>query len=135
MGESAYYGLQTETVMNHPESVLQKDCVAWFRLQYHSLLRLLFAVPNGGRRNAREAAIMKAEGVMPGVADMILLVPSGDFHALCIEFKTGKGRQTELQKQWQQDAERYGNRYVVCRSFDEFREQIKNYLSDARMGN
>jgi hypothetical protein len=100
-------------------------------LQYRPLSNLLIAVPNGGSRNAREAAILKAEGVTPGVSDLILLVPAGDFHSLCIELKTGKGRQTELQKQWQQDAGRHGNRYVVCRSFEEFKEQINSYLKDA----
>lgn len=47
-----------------------------------------FAVPNGGARNKREAGILKGEGVTAGVADMILLKPSGGFASLCIEFKT-----------------------------------------------
>ena len=47
-----------------------------------------FAVPNGGARNKREARILKGEGVTAGVADMILLKPSGGFASLCIEFKT-----------------------------------------------
>ena len=34
---------------------------------------ILFAMPNGGSRNAREAAIMKGEGVTVGVADVIFL--------------------------------------------------------------
>lgn len=74
--------------MRHIESQIQKDCVTWFRLQYPKIGRLLFAVPNGGARNAKEAAIMKGEGVTAGVADLILLYPSGGFHSLCIEFKT-----------------------------------------------
>lgn len=71
--------------MRHIESQIQKDCVTWFRLQYPKIGRLLFAVPNGGARNAKEAAIMKGEGVTAGVADLILLYPSGGFHSLCIE--------------------------------------------------
>ena len=54
--------------MRHIESQIQKDCVTWFRLQYPKIGRLLFAVPNGGARNAKEAAIMKGEGVTAGVA-------------------------------------------------------------------
>lgn len=46
----------------HEESHLQRQCVAWFRLQYPKLARLLFAVPNGGGRSKVEAGIMKAEG-------------------------------------------------------------------------
>lgn len=79
--------------MRHIESQIQQNCVTWFRLQYPKIGRLLFAVPNGGARNAREAAIMKGEGVTAGVADLILLYPSGGFHSLCIEFKTPQQKQ------------------------------------------
>ncbi len=114
--------------MRHEESNIQKNCVTWFRLQYPSIARLLFAVPNGGARNAREAGIMKGEGVTAGVADIILLHPSGTYHSLCVEFKTAKGRQSPAQKEWQALVEANGNKYIVCRSFDEFRTHIKQYL-------
>ncbi len=90
---------------------------------------MLFAVPNGGYRNAREAARMKAEGVVPGVADVILLIARGKYNALCIEFKTKKGRQTKLQKIWQQHAEIHGCKYIIVRSTEEFIAQVKEYLS------
>lgn len=115
--------------MRHIESEIQKNCITWFRLQYRHLEKMIFAVPNGGCRNAREAAIMKAEGVTAGVADVILLVSRGGYNSLCIEFKTEKGRQTELQKQWQLEAENNGNKYVVCRSFSDFNSVIKAYLN------
>lgn len=114
--------------MRHIESEIQKSCITWFRLQYHHLAKVIFAVPNGGHRNAREAAIMKAEGVTAGVADVILLVARNGFNSLCIEFKTQKGKQTDLQKEWQEQAEKHGNKYVVCRSFDDFRKNIDDYL-------
>lgn len=112
----------------HEESQLQRVCVRWFRLQYPDLAILLFAVPNGGARNKREAGIMKAEGVTAGVADVILLIPSGGFASLCIEFKTEKGKQQETQREWQQAAERAGNKYAIIRSFDDFRTEVRNYL-------
>lgn len=114
----------------HIESTIQKSCVSWFRLQYPSIGRLLFAVPNGGARNAREAAIMKGEGVTAGVSDLILLYGSGNYNALCIEFKTlsKSSKQTPLQKEWQALAEQYGNKYVVCRSFEDFQQEVQNYL-------
>ena len=114
--------------MKHIESHIQKNSVTWFKLQYHQLAGLLFAVPNGGARNAREAGIMKGEGVTAGVSDLILLFPVRDCGALCIEFKTETGRQTQAQKEWQKLVEYYGNKYVICRSFDDFRKEIKDYL-------
>jgi hypothetical protein len=115
--------------MKQEESNLQRCCVSWFRLQYPKLSTLLFAVPNGGSRNAIEAARMKGEGVTAGVADLLLLVPGNGFHGLAIEMKAGKNKQTEKQIAWQQAVEAQGYRYVVCRSFDEFRQAIQTHFA------
>lgn len=115
--------------MRHLESNLQSGCVRWFRLKYPGLSRLLFAVPNGGSRNAIEAANLKQQGVVPGVSDLILLKPSGSYSSLCIEMKAGKNGQSGNQKEFQRVAELYGNKYIVCRTFDEFMKGIENYLN------
>ncbi len=110
--------------MRHQESIIQQTCVRWFRMKYPQLALLLFAVPNGGARLRSEAAIMKAEGTMKGVADLLLLFPAKRFHGLCIEMKTPTGRQQPSQKAWQERAEWAGYKYVICRSFDEFMAEI-----------
>ncbi len=120
----------TKQKPSHIESEMQRSCKQWFDLQYPKLSRLLFAVPNGGARNSREAAIMKAEGVTAGVADMILLIPRHGYGCLCIEFKTKDGHQSESQKLWQADVEANGNKYVVVRSIDEFVKEVKNYFAE-----
>lgn len=114
----------------HEESQMQQSCVRWFRMQFPDIALLLFAVPNGGARNKREAGILKGEGVTAGVADIILLKPSGGFASLCVEFKTeDKGsKQRETQKRWQEVAETAGNKYVICRSFDDFYREVRSYL-------
>lgn len=114
----------------HEESQIQQSCVRWFRMQFPDIALLLFAVPNGGARNKREAGILKGEGVTAGVADIILLKPSGGFASLCVEFKTeDKGSsQRETQKRWQEVAETAGNKYVICRSFDDFYREVRSYL-------
>ncbi len=113
----------------HLESGLQKACVQWFSYQYPKLRLVCFAVPNGGKRNAKEAAIMKSEGVTAGVADMLLLTPRGKYGALCIEFKTDDGAQSESQKEWQRAAEENGNKYVIVCSLEEFIKAVTEYLS------
>lgn len=70
------------------ESQIQHDCLVWFRLQYPKLARMLFAVPNGGKRDAKTGARMKYEGAVRGVADLILLIPKKGWASLCIEMKT-----------------------------------------------
>lgn len=116
--------------MNHAESRLQQSCVRYFRLAYPQYAYLLFAVPNGGARGKVEASIMKKEGIVAGVADLILLVPRQGFGSLCIEMKTQTGSQRLSQKTWQQEAEKNGNRYVVVRSFDQFRNAVTEYLGE-----
>lgn len=117
--------------MAHKESTIQRSCVQWFRLQYPDLKLLLFAVPNGGGRSKIEAAIMKGEGVVSGVADLILLVPNAQYHGLCIEMKTtSKGsRQSTNQKAWEAAVTDCGYDYKVARSLDGFREIVNEYLN------
>ena len=113
------------------EHRIQCECVRWFSLQYPRLHGRLFAVPNGGRRDATTAAKLKAEGVVAGVADLILLKSNRDYGALLIEMKTLKGRQRDSQKAWKNivcaDSE---YKYVVCRSFDDFKREVDDYLKN-----
>lgn len=116
--------------MKHLESKMQQNCVLWFRMQYPELAPLLFAVPNGGKRTIIEAQILKREGVMSGVADLILLVPRHGYASLCIEMKTKDGKQSSAQKEWQKKAETHGNKYLVVRSVDEFVFVVRAYLNN-----
>lgn len=125
--------------MREEEHNIQAACVRWFNLQWPEYRGLLFAVPNGGARSKATAGKLKAEGVVPGVADLILLVPRcvkahddegwyNTIHALCIEMKTAKGRQSPEQKEWQARVEGEGYRYRVCHSLDEFMDVVNGYL-------
>ena len=118
--------------MRHEESHLQQDCVRWFRYQYPEHAQLLIAVPNGVRTSATQGRILKAEGMLAGVADLLLLLPRHGYGCLCIEMKTTKkgSCQSDSQKQWQQATEQAPNKYVVCRDFYDFKQQIETYLAD-----
>ena len=93
---------------------------------------MLFAVPNDGKRAMKMirtstgykticvgGSRKKAEGLVAGVSDLILLVPRGGFGALC---------QSAAQKEWQRKAEMAGNKYIICRDVETFSEEIKKYL-------
>lgn len=96
----------------------------------HPELRLLFAIPNGGSRDLREAHNLRMQGVRAGVPDMCLPVPRGGFAALYIELKRQKGgRVSDEQRGWIEALNRAGNRAIVCRGFDEARTEIENYLN------
>lgn len=112
------------------EHLIQCSCVKWFRLQHPHLRHNLFAIPNGGYRSKTTAGKMKAEGVLAGVSDLILLKPNAHYHALLIEMKTRTGRQADSQREWQRLIEADGYKYIVCRSLDDFMREINEYISD-----
>lgn len=125
---------QVKTQRRHPgdeEHRIQCSCVRWFRLKYPQYAHNLFAVPNGGRRDQTTAAKLKAEGVLAGVADLILLRPNAYHGALLIEMKTRTGRQRDSQREWQRLIEADGYKYVICRSLDDFMLAINDYLTCA----
>lgn len=106
------------------ESVLQRQCVAWFRLQHPNAL--IFAIPNGGSRHKLEAVKLKAEGVLAGIPDLQVILQNKVFF---IEMKTQKGSQTPNQKQMQEKINSLGFNYFVCRSFEDFQEIIKTQIT------
>ena len=114
----------------HPEEDLQAACVEWFRYAWRKYWRLLFAVPNGGSRNAKEAANLKRAGVVAGVADLLLLVPNKYYGALCLEAKWENNDQSEAQKEWERAAVAAGNKYALFRSLDEFMGIVNDYLKN-----
>lgn len=112
----------------HEEDDIQEEFFKQASLFFPELGKLLFAVPNGGKRNKLEAVRLKRQGVRSGVADVILLIPKGGFSSLCIEFKTQIGKQSDEQKLFQQQASEVGNKYIVCRSASQAIEELKLYL-------
>jgi hypothetical protein len=125
--------------MTHEESKIQRACIEWFDYAYPKLRLNLFAIPNGGKRSKFAGGILKAEGMRSGVSDIFLAVSKEinigrepenciyDF-GLFIEMKTPKGVQQDTQFEFQNAVEAEGYKYVICRSFDEFKKEIENYL-------
>ena len=132
--------------MNHEESILQQQCVAWFRAQYPQYAMLLIHPINEGSGHSatdrRRQGIHKAEGAVAGVPDLLLFMPAEyrepapgghlewvtQFNGLGIEFKTLKGKQSQEQKSFQKMFESAGYKYNVIRSFEEFKMTINGYI-------
>lgn len=115
-----------------PEGRIQAECFAWFWNTYPQYRKLLFHVPNENDRadsNIIQGAIRKSLGVVSGVADLLLLIPSGRYHGLCIEMKDERGRQKPAQAEWQTIVESQGYKYVICRSLEQFKIIIDEYLN------
>lgn len=115
---------------HYKESELQIRCVKWFFYEYPYLRMLLYHPKNEGTANGRrQGAIAKAEGVVAGVADLMLQIASNGYHCLAIEMKTKTGRQSPEQKLFQLYLENAGGKYVVCRTYDDFVSVVSEYVN------
>lgn len=88
----------------------------------------IFAIPNGGKRNAKEAYFMKKSGVKSGVPDLFVPVPTGDYAGLFIELKVGKNKPTENQKHWIDLLLAQGYSVCVCYGAQQAIELIRGYI-------
>lgn len=122
---------------NNKESILQQQCVYWFRVQYPQYAKLLTHPINEGSdhtsQDRRRQAIHKAEGTVAGVPDLLLFVPAimveSCWRGLGIEMKTPTGRQSQEQKDFQKMFEAAGYKYVIVRTLDEFKDCINQYMA------
>ncbi len=112
-----------------PESFLQERCVNWFRVEYPEYKQLLFSVPNGGFRTNKIGAVMKKEGMMKGVSDLLLLVPKDKFHGMAIEIKVEGRKLSKEQMEWAIEINNLGYHYEVARTFEAFKTMISDYLN------
>lgn len=92
-------------------------------------LKLLYHIPNEGKRSVRTGARMKAEGLRSGVPDICLPVARGGNHGLYIELKRRRNsRVTEEQLRWVERLAEQGYVAAICRGCDEAISLITRYL-------
>ena len=92
-------------------------------------LRMLFAVPNGEKRSEPTAALLKRQGVKPGVPDLLLPIARAGFIGLAIEMKRKPNKPTDLQQAWLDNLMSHGWFAVVCYSAAEAIEVLRKYVS------
>ena len=111
----------------HDEQVALFEWAALHQGRYPEL-GLLFAIPNGGKRDKLVAMQLQREGVKPGVPDLCLPVPSAGWHGLFIELKWGRNTTTDKQNEWLERLTEQGYLAVVCYGWQEAVDVIKDYL-------
>jgi len=108
--------------------------VKWFDSACHTwgLLPLhLFHIPNGGSRQIVESVNLKRSGVRPGIPDLFLATPRGQFKGMFIEMKKEDGRIEPDQHAALDAFEAQGYRSVVAFTHDEAIRKISVYLETA----
>jgi hypothetical protein len=112
--------------MKFAEDTLQINCVIWFKLQYPKLL--IHHSPNGGKRDAREAARFKTMGTVSGFPDLFIPIAKHGFHGLFIEMKAGSNKLTKNQHNVISILKESGYKCEVCYNLDEFMKVVNEYL-------
>lgn len=109
------------------EHALQVACLKWLHIAYPNVL--CYAIPNGGKRNAIVAKHLKDEGVTAGIPDLHIPIPHGVYSSLYIEMKDGnKGVLSDKQKDMIERLREYGNKVVICRTVEDFIQEVTMYL-------
>jgi hypothetical protein len=104
------------------EDDLQVQVAEFLELALPPPLQFLH-IPNGGHRHPAVAAKLKAFGVKPGAADVLIL----GFHPFVwIELKTTKGRLTQEQKEWRDWCRSIGAPWFLCRSLEDVIEALQS---------
>jgi len=116
--------------MNHSEDDLQRTVIEALRLSPD--LRVI-AIPNGGKRNAKEAARMKAAGVLAGVSDLMVFWAPAEMAMIELKapgkLSASRGPLSTLrpaQVAWHIWAEKSGFFVTVCDSLD----SVLSFLRD-----
>ena len=114
------------------ESQEQQALFRWWRLFQPRLApgRVMYAIPNGGRRDAATGARLKAEGVLAGVPDVFLACPRTPYAGLYIELKRkAGGRASPAQKAMLATLEESGYAVAVCYGWRQAASCIEAYLA------
>jgi hypothetical protein len=106
------------------ELALQSQCFQWHWNTKPGERQRLWHV-NGKAKNAIEGSKFKAIGVVKGVADLCYMTKQ--WGTIYIELKTSIGRQSLEQVNFQKQIENCGGIYVICRTFEHFKEIIEFY--------
>lgn len=98
----------------------------WFRL---------FHVPNGGKRDAKEALKFKRMGVISGVADLVCLLHEGKVGF--IELKYGKNDLSDNQAAFRDFCEKNNYKWALCRTVGEALSTLREWgiYNPNRLGN
>ena len=99
----------------------------------HPEARWIYAIPNGGKRDAITANRLKSEGVKSGVSDICLPFAKQGYHGFYIEMKKPKGKESPEQKEFGAFLTSQGYLYTMCDSWDKARDAITWYLTQGEL--
>ena len=121
-----------ESFYNPTEAEEQAIVFQWAHAEsnVHPELKVMFHIPNEGKRSIYTGKLLKSTGLKAGVPDIFLPVARGRYHGLFVEMKRKKGGSvSEAQKRWQEALSEQGFKAVICWGAGHAIETIMEYLS------
>lgn len=105
--------------------------IQWCRLHedVYPQLRWIHHIPNGGRRDAKEAAVLKQMGVKAGVSDIHFPYPSGRYIGMYIEMKYGSNLPSKEQREFMREMEFAGHYCCICYSAAAAVKAVEEYMN------
>lgn len=119
--------------MRHSESAFQIAVVRFLRgLGYQ-----VFSVPNGTHLKPSQARIAKAEGMMAGVSDLVIMLPKGQIVFAEMKNPDGTGRQSPMQREFEDIVRSMGYDYYIWdnwKQVEAFINEHKPNISNLKVG-
>lgn len=91
-------------------------------------LKLIYHIPNEGKRTPATATKMKRMGLKAGVPDIFLPVAKGGKNGLYLELKAKGGRTSQNQREWIHALREQGYVAEVCFGWHTAAKLISGYL-------
>ena len=105
----------------HPEDDLQRAVMRFLDLALGPE-GVAYAIPNGGKRHAREAARMKGLGVRSGIPDIGICYRG---RALFVELKAPRGVVSAAQREMAKRLHFAGAAVMLCRSVEDVERSLR----------
>ena len=121
-----------KTPRKNGEKKAQQECFVWAYNNRPEVRGLLASIENAETGGARKVMQAKAAGMLPGFADMVLLMPRNGYHGLFIELKCVGGRQSPAQKTFEANVTEQGYLYEIVfvepQAIEAFKLVLDKYL-------
>ena len=95
----------------------------WAAIEGLAQRPIIAAIPNGGSRDGREAMNLKTQGVLAGMPDLIILLPSAE--TIFIEMKAKAGIISAVQAGIGRHLDALGHDVIVAHSAEDALNQLR----------
>ncbi|WP_026803623.1 VRR-NUC domain-containing protein [Aliarcobacter lanthieri] len=101
-------------------------------IQYCNLRKIpIFHIPNGSYKSLTARVRAKKEGLVSGIPDLMIPMPSKTYHGLFIEMKRVKNSKVSVQQlKWIELLNKQGYKAIVCYGSSAAIKEIDNYIKD-----